>query len=160
MAHSTTSIFLLLLLLKALFIYSFVFWVCAWHVEASRPGIKSVRQHWPELLQRQHQILKLLHHKGTPAYCFPLWIITHNYFFMKITFFVLIKLKHENSLLGIPIVSQQVKNPNSIHKDVGSIPGLAQWVRGSGVAMNCGIGWRHSLGPTLLWLWRKPAARV
>ena len=30
---------------------------------------------------------------------------------------------------GVPLVTQWVKNPTSIHKDVGSIPGLAQWVR-------------------------------
>ena len=29
---------------------------------------------------------------------------------------------------GVPVVAQWVKNPNSIHKDEGSIPGLAQWV--------------------------------
>ena len=29
---------------------------------------------------------------------------------------------------GVPIVVQQVKNPTSIHGDVGSIPGLTQWV--------------------------------
>ena len=29
---------------------------------------------------------------------------------------------------GISIVVQQVRNLNSIHKDVGSIPGLVQWV--------------------------------
>ena len=28
----------------------------------------------------------------------------------------------------VPIVTQQVTNPTSIHEDVGSIPGLAQWV--------------------------------
>ena len=26
-------------------------------------------------------------------------------------------------------MAQQVKNPTSIHEDVGLIPGLAQWVR-------------------------------
>ena len=31
--------------------------------------------------------------------------------------------------LGVLIVAQQVKNPTSIHENVGSIPGLAQWIR-------------------------------
>ena len=31
--------------------------------------------------------------------------------------------------LGVPFVSQWVKNPTNIHEDVGSIPGLAQWVK-------------------------------
>ena len=30
---------------------------------------------------------------------------------------------------GVPVEAQQVKNPTSVHKDVGSIPGLAQWVK-------------------------------
>ena len=29
----------------------------------------------------------------------------------------------------VPIVSQQVKNPTSNHEDVGSIPGLVQWLQ-------------------------------
>ena len=29
----------------------------------------------------------------------------------------------------IPIVTQQVKNPTSIHEDAGSIPGIDQWVK-------------------------------
>ena len=35
----------------------------------------------------------------------------------------------ERGLEGVPIVAQQVKNPTSIHVDVGLIPGLAQWVK-------------------------------
>ena len=30
---------------------------------------------------------------------------------------------------GVPTVAQQVKNPTSIHEDVGLIPGLAQEVK-------------------------------
>ena len=31
--------------------------------------------------------------------------------------------------LRVPTVAQWVKNPNSVHEDVGSIPGLAQCIR-------------------------------
>ena len=33
------------------------------------------------------------------------------------------------NLLGIPIVAWQVTNPTSVFEGVGSIPGLAQWVK-------------------------------
>ena len=33
----------------------------------------------------------------------------------------------EKRLIGVPIVAHQVKNLTSIHKDIGSIPGLAKW---------------------------------
>ena len=36
-----------------------------------------------------------------------------------------VKIKHR----GLPVVAQQVTNPTSIHEDVGSMPGLAQWVK-------------------------------
>ena len=53
-------------------------------------------------------------------------------------------------------MAQWVKNPSSIHEDVGSIPGLVQWVEGSQVAdtawiWHCygyGVGWR----PPLAWV--------
>ena len=51
-------------------------------------------------------------------------------------------------------------NPTSIHEDSGLSPGLTQWVRGSGVAMSCGVGSRHGSAPELLWLWCRVAAHT
>ena len=37
--------------------------------------------------------------------------------------------KKKKANLGVPIVAQQVMNLSSIRKDVGSVPGLPQWVK-------------------------------
>ena len=62
---------------------------------------------------------------------------------------------------GVPIVARQVKNLTNVHEDVedvGSIPGLAQWVKGSGIALSCSVDCTHGLDLALLWLWCRLAA--
>ena len=41
---------------------------------------------------------------------------------------------------------------------VGSIPGLAQWVKDSVLPLSCDVGCRHGSDLALLWLWRRPVA--
>ena len=47
---------------------------------------------------------------------------------------------------GVPIMTR-------MHEDVGSIPGVNQWV-----AMSCGVGRRRGSDSALLRLWRRPPA--
>ena len=55
-------------------------------------------------------------------------------------------------------MAQRVKTLTSIHEDVSLTTGLAQWVKGSRIAVSCGIGHRRGLNLTLLWLWCRPVA--
>ena len=50
------------------------------------------------------------------------------------------------------MVAQWVKNPTSIHEDVGSI---SEWVKDPSC---CGVGYRCCSDPVLLWLWCRLAA--
>ena len=45
------------------------------------------------------------------------------------------------------------QSPTIIHEDTGWILGLAQWVKESGIAMNCGVDCRYVSDHMLLWLW-------
>ena len=44
---------------------------------------------------------------------------------------------HTAKEIGVPTVAQQVTNPTSIHEDVGSIPGLTQWVKDLAWIQHC-----------------------
>ena len=51
----------------------------------------------------------------------------------------------KGKITGVLIMAQQVKNPTSILEDAALIPGLIQWVKGSGVATSFSVGHRCSL---------------
>ena len=59
-------------------------------------------------------------------------------------------------LLGVPVVAQQVKNPNNTHVDAGSIPGLAQWVKDPQLLWAAA----QVSAVALLWLWCRQAPAV
>ena len=54
----------------------------------------------------------------------------------------LIRLKRQEFLLWLS---------GFLTEEVGLIPGLAQWVKSSGVAMSCGVGFRCGSDLTLRW---------
>ena len=41
----------------------------------------------------------------------------------------LLKFQYQSEGLGVPVVVQWLTNPTRNHEVVGSIPGLAQWVK-------------------------------
>ena len=55
-------------------------------------------------------------------------------------------------LMAIQVQSLAPEHPHAMCAD------LTQGGQGSGVAVSCGAGGRHSLDPMLLWLWHRLAA--
>ena len=51
-----------------------------------------------------------------------------------------------------------VTNQIGIHKNLGLIPSLVQWVKDLALLWSCGVGCRRGSDPLLLWLWHRPVA--
>ena len=52
----------------------------------------------------------------------------------------------KRAIIEVPIVDKWVKNLTGIHEDMGLIPGLAQRLGGSSVAVSCGCRLQMWLG--------------
>ena len=54
------------------------------------------------------------------------------------------KFLFKSAFVGVPVVAQWLMNPTRNHEVAGSVPGLAQWVKGSrlavSVAVSCSVG--------------------
>jgi len=61
-------------------------------------------------------------------------------------------------MMAVPVVAQWLTSPTRNHEVLGSVPGLAQWVGGIGVAVSCGVGCGRGLDPALLCLWHRLVA--
>ena len=55
-------------------------------------------------------------------------------------------------------MTQWIIDPRRILEDMGSIPGLDQWVKDLVLAMSCDVVHRRGSDPFLLWLWHWLAA--